>query len=90
MSSSPPTIGTSGSSIGSTGSPSEGDANKSAPREEGLRARKRTETRERLFETALREFREIGVGASQIDRIARAAGVARGTFYFHFTTKMIS
>jgi AcrR family transcriptional regulator len=87
MSSPPPTIGTSRSSTGSIRSLSEGDANKLDRREEGLRARKRTETRERLFETALREFREVGVGASQIDRIARAAGVARGTFYFHFATK---
>lgn len=51
------------------------------------RARKRSETRERLFETALREFREVGVAAAQIDRIAKTAGVARGTFYFHFATK---
>lgn len=83
----PPTIGTSRSNIGGSGNLSEDDANKPASREEGLRARKRAETRERLFEMALREFREVGVGASQIDRIARAAGVARGTFYFHFATK---
>ncbi|MEM9175106.1 MAG: TetR/AcrR family transcriptional regulator [Myxococcota bacterium] len=51
------------------------------------RARKRSETRERLFEMALREFREVGLAAAQIDRIAKAAGVARGTFYFHFATK---
>ena len=87
MSSPPTTTGTSRSSIVSIRTLSEGDANKPAPREEGLRARKGAETRERLFETALREFREVGVGASQIDRIARAAGVARGTFYFHFATK---
>lgn len=36
---------------------------------------------------ALREFRAVGVAAAQVDRIARAAGVARGTFYFHFPTK---
>ena len=83
----PPTFGTSRSNIGGSGNLSEEDANKPASREEGLRARKRAETRERLFEMALREFREVGVGASQIDRIARAAGVARGTFYFHFATK---
>lgn len=51
------------------------------------RSQRRTETRERLFEVALREFREVGVAAAQVDRIARAAGVARGTFYFHFATK---
>lgn len=51
------------------------------------RARQRAETRERIFETALREFRQVGFAAAQVDRIARAAGVARGTFYFHFPTK---
>jgi AcrR family transcriptional regulator len=29
----------------------------------------------------------VGFAAAQIDRIAKAAGVARGTFYFHFPTK---
>jgi len=29
----------------------------------------------------------VGVAAAQIDRIAKTAGVARGTFYFHFATK---
>jgi TetR/AcrR family transcriptional repressor of uid operon len=53
----------------------------------GTRARQRAETRERIFEMALREFREVGFGAAQIDRIARDAGVARGTFYFHFAAK---
>jgi len=36
---------------------------------------------------ALREFREVGFAAAQIDRISKSAGVARGTFYFHFPTK---
>lgn len=53
----------------------------------GARARQRADTRERIFETALREFREVGFAAAQIDRIAKAAGVARGTFYFHFPAK---
>ncbi|MEE2665367.1 MAG: TetR/AcrR family transcriptional regulator [Myxococcota bacterium] len=53
----------------------------------GRRARQRADTRERLFEAALAEFRSVGVAAGQIDRIARAAGVVRGTFYFHFPTK---
>ena len=51
------------------------------------RDRKREETRERLFEAALREIREYGLAGAQIDRIARAAGVVRGTFYFHFPSK---
>jgi len=29
----------------------------------------------------------VGVAAAQVDRIARLAGVARGSFYFHFPTK---
>jgi AcrR family transcriptional regulator len=54
---------------------------------QGSRARQRADTRERIFETALREFREVGFSAAQIDRIAKKAGIARGTFYFHFPTK---
>ncbi len=54
---------------------------------QSARARQRAETRERLFEVALREFRDVGFAAAQIDRIAKSAGVARGTFYFHFPTK---
>jgi AcrR family transcriptional regulator len=57
------------------------------PRSKGVRARKRAETRERLFEAALKEFREYGFAGAQIDRIAKAAGVVRGTFYFHFPSK---
>ena len=51
------------------------------------RSRQRAETRERIFETALREFRDVGFAGAQIDRIAKKAGVARGTFYFHFPMK---
>jgi TetR/AcrR family transcriptional repressor of uid operon len=53
----------------------------------GSRARQRADTKERIFETALREFRDVGFAAAQIDRIAKNAGIARGTFYFHFPTK---
>lgn len=51
------------------------------------RERQRVATRERLFTAALDEFRERGFAGAQIDRIAAAAGVVRGTFYFHFPTK---
>lgn len=57
------------------------------PAPPGTRARQRADTRERLFEAALREFAQVGFAGAQIDRIARTAGVARGTFYFHFPTK---
>ena len=53
----------------------------------GRRAQQRADTRERLFQCALQEFREVGLAGAQIDRIAKAAGVVRGTFYFHFATK---
>jgi AcrR family transcriptional regulator len=51
------------------------------------RAERRAETRTRLYESALAEFQRGGVAGAQIDRIATAAGVVRGTFYFHFPTK---
>jgi AcrR family transcriptional regulator len=58
----------------------------SAP-ETNRRERQRLETRERLFEVALAEFRAVGFADALIDRIAEKAGVSRGTFYFHFPTK---
>ena len=51
------------------------------------RERQRAETRERLFQAALDEFRSEGVTNARIERIASAVGVVRGTFYFHFPTK---
>ena len=51
------------------------------------RTRRRLETRDRLVEVALAEFRRRGVAAAEIEDIVRAAGVARGTFYLHFPTK---
>ena len=51
------------------------------------RDRQRAATRERIFEAAMAEFREAGFANAQVDRIARAAGVVRGTFYFHFPSK---
>src|SRR2546428_13076417 len=51
------------------------------------RTRQRLETRDRIFEAALAEFRRVGVAAAEIEDIVRAADVARGTFYLHFPTK---
>lgn len=45
------------------------------------------ETRERIFEAAIAEFERNGMTGSDINSIAAAVGVARGTFYFHFPTK---
>jgi AcrR family transcriptional regulator len=51
------------------------------------RTRQRAETRMRLLDAAMIEFRRAGVQAAQVEDIVRAAGVARGTFYLHFPTK---
>ena len=51
------------------------------------RERQRADTRERIFQAAVAEFLRSGYGEAQIPRIAEAAGVVRGTFYFHFPTK---
>lgn len=51
------------------------------------RTRHRLETRDRVFDAALFEFRRAGFGAAQIEDIVKRAGVARGTFYLHFPTK---
>ena len=47
----------------------------------------RPTTRERVFEAAVREFGRTGMADADIGAIASAAGVSRGTFYFHFPTK---
>lgn len=51
------------------------------------RTRHRLQTRDRLFDAAVAEFRRTSVADAQIEDIVRAAGVARGTFYLHFPTK---
>jgi len=51
------------------------------------RTRQRLETRDRIFAAALAEFRRVGVAATEIENVVRAADVARGTFYLHFPTK---
>jgi AcrR family transcriptional regulator len=52
----------------------------------GLRERQRAATRERLFAAALAEFRRKGFERANVTEIARAAGVARPSFYAHFPT----
>lgn len=62
-------------------------ANATAAASFPARTRQRLETRDRLFEAALAEFRRRGVAGAQIEEIVRNAAVARGTFYLHFPTK---
>src|SRR4051794_21507503 len=45
------------------------------------------ETRGRIFEAAIRLFAEHGYADTTVDRVVREAGVAKGTFFVHFTTK---
>ena len=51
------------------------------------REAQRRETRQRVYTAAVAEFRRTGMAAADVSVIAREAGVARGTFYFHFPTK---
>lgn len=44
-------------------------------------------TRARIFEAAIEEFRRVGFEAACVATVARAAGVSRPSFYFHFPTK---
>lgn len=53
----------------------------------GVRVARRLETRARLFGAALTEISRRGVAAADVSAIVADAGVARGTFYFHFPTK---
>lgn len=53
----------------------------------GVREIRRLETRARLFEAALAEIDRSGLAGADVTAIAGAAGVVRGTFYFHFPTK---
>jgi AcrR family transcriptional regulator len=56
---------------------------------DGLPARqaKRLQTRERLFGAATAEFKRAGMAEADVGAIVAAAGVAHGTFFFHFPTK---
>jgi TetR/AcrR family transcriptional regulator, repressor for uid operon len=51
------------------------------------REAKRRATRERLFDAAVGEFKRAGVAEADVGAIVEQAGVAHGTFFFHFPTK---
>jgi TetR/AcrR family transcriptional repressor of uid operon len=48
---------------------------------------RRLQTRERILGAAVAEFKQSGMAAAEVGEIVAAAGVAHGTFYFHFPTK---
>jgi AcrR family transcriptional regulator len=54
---------------------------------EGLRERKRRETRQRIFDVGMRLFLGKGYDATTLDEIAAAAGISRRTFFYYFESK---
>ncbi|MDR3664984.1 MAG: TetR family transcriptional regulator [Mycobacterium sp.] len=52
-----------------------------------MRETKRLETRQRVFDAAVAEFKRAGMANADVGAIVTAAAVAHGTFYFHFPTK---
>ena len=57
------------------------------PIPQGLRERKKIETRLALARAAMRLFEERGYAATTVDDIAAAANVSRRTFFRYFSTK---
>ncbi len=52
-----------------------------------LRETRRLQTRQRILGAAIAEFKRSGMAAADVGAVVAAAGVAHGTFYFHFPTK---
>jgi TetR/AcrR family transcriptional regulator, repressor for uid operon len=48
---------------------------------------RRLQTRERILDAAIAEFKLAGMSGAEVNAIAAAAGVAHGTFFFHFPSK---
>src|SRR4029079_10993286 len=51
------------------------------------REAKRLPTRARLMGDAIAEFKRSGMAEADVGAVVAAAGVAHGTFFFHFPTK---
>src|ERR1700733_1293064 len=48
---------------------------------------RRRQTRERILDAAITEFKRSGMTGADVNAIVAAAGVAHGTFFFHFPSK---
>lgn len=59
-------------------------------REVGLRERKRSETRRRIADEAVRLAAGQGASATTVDQIAQGAGVGRATFFRYFESKELA
>src|SRR6187402_1165028 len=57
------------------------------PPADGLRARKRRQTRERLTRVAMELFLANGFEATTLDDIAAAAEISRRSFFHYFASK---
>jgi TetR/AcrR family transcriptional repressor of uid operon len=51
------------------------------------RETRRLQTRQRLLDAAIAEFMRVGMADADVNTIVAAAGVAHGTFFFHFPSK---
>jgi TetR/AcrR family transcriptional regulator, repressor for uid operon len=51
------------------------------------REARRLQTRQRVLGAAIAEFKRSGMAAADVGTIVASAGVAHGTFFFHFPTK---
>jgi TetR/AcrR family transcriptional regulator, repressor for uid operon len=51
------------------------------------REAQRLQTRQRILRAAIAEFKRAGMAEADVGAIVAAAGVAHGTFFFHFPTK---
>jgi AcrR family transcriptional regulator len=74
-----------------TGDPPPPGADRAAPRRSALSQERSRDTRRKLIRTALEIWNERGFETAfeetTAEEIARAAGVSKGTFYFHFAHK---
>jgi TetR/AcrR family transcriptional regulator, repressor for uid operon len=51
------------------------------------REARRRQTRQRVLGAAIAEFKRSGMAGADVNAIVAAAGVAHGTFFFHFPSK---
>jgi AcrR family transcriptional regulator len=58
-----------------------------APNKEGLRERKRRQTRQRIIDAGLKLFLANGFEATTLDAVAEAADISRRTFFYYFNSK---
>lgn len=54
---------------------------------QSARELRRLQTRERILGAAIAEFQASGMAGADVGAIVSAAGVAHGTFFFHFPSK---